>query len=295
MATMKKLMEGWRGYEKHVLNEQRAKKPADRILAELGPDQSMPYYPAGNAPKPSATATKVFDTAADAASSLGRLNRLGIPTKEEIDDMRNMSSAELSVYNMTYDDLDALETMDWSDIIIDFDDPVDISANAALGGLALSGFGTAGGTTVAAGGAKAAMMAKRAASMAKTIKAIGYVKKAKKAKGVYGAGKSAIAANRVPTPEEIANVDLPALTNTGKPVKSAAKDWSSDSTVQNIAALDPVPGSDTYVVAAGDSMSNIGKDRGYSVEDMIAANPQIKDPNEIEIDQKINLPTDSPA
>ena len=42
-------------------------------------------------------------------------------------------------------------------------------------------------------------------------------------------------------------------------------------------------------------MSQIAADKGFSTEDLIAANPKIKDPNEIEIDQEINLPTDASA
>ena len=301
MTTMKKLMEGWRGYEKDVLNEQRTKKPADRILAEMVPDQSIPYYPAGNAPKPSATATKVFDTVRKGVNAVGRLNKYGIPTQEDIDAMRDMSSAELSVYNLTYDDLDRMETMDWTDIIIDFDSPADIALNVGLGAMALGGFGTAGTSTIAAGASKAALIAKTAINMAKTIKAVRYAKKAKLAASIYGVGKGAIASAKTKGVKDMSEKEIfdniqnmpsnerVALMNTNKPEEYVAKDWASDSTVQNISTIEP----DTYVVSAGDNMSDIGRDRGYSTEDMIAANPQIDDPDEIEIDQEINLPTAS--
>jgi LysM repeat protein len=66
--------------------------------------------------------------------------------------------------------------------------------------------------------------------------------------------------------------------------------YSDEAAANRLALLEPVS---TYKVAPGDNMSRIAKNRGYSTEDMIAANPQIENPNEIEIDQEINLPTAS--
>lgn len=46
----------------------------------------------------------------------------------------------------------------------------------------------------------------------------------------------------------------------------------------------------TYAVQEGDTLSKIAKDRGVKLADLIAANPNIKDPNLINIGQNLNIP-----
>lgn len=51
------------------------------------------------------------------------------------------------------------------------------------------------------------------------------------------------------------------------------------------------PTSTCYQVGKGDNLSTIAKKFGVSVKDIMAANPDIKDANKIQIGQRINLPT----
>lgn len=46
----------------------------------------------------------------------------------------------------------------------------------------------------------------------------------------------------------------------------------------------------TYTVVAGDTMWKIANDHGVTLDALIAANPQIPDPNMISVGQVINLP-----
>jgi len=47
---------------------------------------------------------------------------------------------------------------------------------------------------------------------------------------------------------------------------------------------------DTYVVQAGDTLSAIARKCGVSLDDLLAANPQIKDPASIYPGQQIRIP-----
>jgi len=49
--------------------------------------------------------------------------------------------------------------------------------------------------------------------------------------------------------------------------------------------------SSTYEVKDGDNLSKIAKNHGLTLEQLKAANPQIKDPNKIKSGQKLNLPS----
>ncbi|OJD10015.1 hypothetical protein ACJ73_09978, partial [Blastomyces percursus] len=52
----------------------------------------------------------------------------------------------------------------------------------------------------------------------------------------------------------------------------------------------------TYTVASGDSMWAISVARGISLDALIAANPQVSDPSQIEVGQVLNIPGgDAPA
>ena len=52
----------------------------------------------------------------------------------------------------------------------------------------------------------------------------------------------------------------------------------------------PAPTQQVYVVVKGDNMSKIAKKTGVSVEELLAANPQIKNPNKIAIGDEITIP-----
>ena len=52
----------------------------------------------------------------------------------------------------------------------------------------------------------------------------------------------------------------------------------------------PAPTPQVYVVVKGDTMSKIAKKYGVTLEELMAANPQIKNPNKIEIGDEITIP-----
>ncbi len=52
----------------------------------------------------------------------------------------------------------------------------------------------------------------------------------------------------------------------------------------------PAPTPQVYVVAKGDTMSKIAKRFGVTVEQILAANPQIKNPNKIQIGDQVTIP-----
>ena len=52
----------------------------------------------------------------------------------------------------------------------------------------------------------------------------------------------------------------------------------------------PAPTPQVYVVVKGDTMSKIAKKIGVTVEELLAANPQIKNPNKIDIGDEITIP-----
>ncbi len=52
----------------------------------------------------------------------------------------------------------------------------------------------------------------------------------------------------------------------------------------------PAPTPQLYVVAKGDTMSKIAKRFGVSVEQLLLANPQVKDPNKIKIGDELTIP-----
>lgn len=56
----------------------------------------------------------------------------------------------------------------------------------------------------------------------------------------------------------------------------------------------PAPTPQVYVVAKGDTMSKIAKKFGVTVEQLLAANLQIKDPNKIKIGDEVKIPAPVP-
>ena len=57
----------------------------------------------------------------------------------------------------------------------------------------------------------------------------------------------------------------------------------------------PAPSSDTYTVKPGDTLSTIAKRLGVTLDELLAANPQIKDPNKIGLGDQINIPSKTPT
>lgn len=51
------------------------------------------------------------------------------------------------------------------------------------------------------------------------------------------------------------------------------------------------PGQETYTVAAGDTMRRIARKFGLTIAQLQAANPQIKDPNQIKIGDRLKIPS----
>ncbi len=77
----------------------------------------------------------------------------------------------------------------------------------------------------------------------------------------------------------------------GSPSTSASGAGSAAPTTP--AAPTPV----VYVVKTGDTLTSIARKYGLTVDDLLAANPQIKDPNKIKVGDQITIPTpgSSPA
>jgi LysM repeat protein len=95
---------------------------------------------------------------------------------------------------------------------------------------------------------------------------------------------------------------LPFLLNLGGapgPTTPATSTGPSDSGLQSAgpsASAGPVAATpQTYTVAAGDTMSKIAKKFALTVAALEAANPQIKNPNNIKIGDKINIPSAVPS
>ena len=89
---------------------------------------------------------------------------------------------------------------------------------------------------------------------------------------------------------------LPALLGIGggggaaSPSPSAGRPSASASVVPTVR---PGPTPQIYIVKKGDTMSKIAKNFGVSVEEIMAVNPEIKDPNKIALGQQIVIPAPS--
>jgi LysM repeat protein len=57
----------------------------------------------------------------------------------------------------------------------------------------------------------------------------------------------------------------------------------------------PSTGPVTYTVKQGDTMTSIAKAHGVDVNALIAANKQIKNPNDLQIGDVLTIPTPSPS
>lgn len=61
------------------------------------------------------------------------------------------------------------------------------------------------------------------------------------------------------------------------------------STTGTILDAAPMP-KDSYVIKSGDTLSKIAADNPFTLTQLIASNPQIEDPNKIEVGQQLNFP-----
>ena len=57
----------------------------------------------------------------------------------------------------------------------------------------------------------------------------------------------------------------------------------------------PTPAQVVHVVKAGDTLSKIATKYGVTVDQILAANPQIKDPNKIAVGDEIVIPQPLPT
>lgn len=62
-------------------------------------------------------------------------------------------------------------------------------------------------------------------------------------------------------------------------------------TTPNVAAVNAVPTTQVHTVKKGETLSGIAAKAGTKVKDIVAANPEITNPDKIQIGQKINVPT----
>ncbi len=65
---------------------------------------------------------------------------------------------------------------------------------------------------------------------------------------------------------------------------------SADATDSPLPTEPPAPTAQVYIVVKGDTMSKIAKKNGVTVEELLAANKQIKNPNKIKIGDEITIP-----
>ena len=56
------------------------------------------------------------------------------------------------------------------------------------------------------------------------------------------------------------------------------------------ATLEPVATPQTYTIVAGDTISKIAKKFDVTPEDLLAANPQVKNPNRIKVGDQLTIP-----
>jgi len=94
---------------------------------------------------------------------------------------------------------------------------------------------------------------------------------------------------------------LPALLGIGSPGgdtgagPSASRSANPSGSTSTSPSPSPGPTQHIYVVAAGDTLSRIASRFGVSVEQILAANPQIKNPNRIAVGDEIVIPDTQPA
>ena len=72
----------------------------------------------------------------------------------------------------------------------------------------------------------------------------------------------------------------------GSPTPAA----TSQATAEPEPTVPPAPTAQVHIVAKGDTMSKIAKKYGLTIEELMAANPQIKNQNKIAIGDEITIP-----
>ncbi|MDA8203677.1 MAG: LysM peptidoglycan-binding domain-containing protein [Chloroflexi bacterium] len=76
---------------------------------------------------------------------------------------------------------------------------------------------------------------------------------------------------------------------------SQATQTPGPSVVPSIAPTPAAPTQSVYVVVQGDTLSGIAAKHGLTVDQLLKANPQIKNPNTLAIGDRVTIPTPSPA
>jgi LysM repeat protein len=84
---------------------------------------------------------------------------------------------------------------------------------------------------------------------------------------------------------------LPAVLGLGSPDSATSSPTPSAAPSQSIEPTPtPVPTPATYVIQKGDTLSKIATANGLTLAELMAANPEIKDPNKIVEGQQIVIP-----
>jgi hypothetical protein len=88
---------------------------------------------------------------------------------------------------------------------------------------------------------------------------------------------------------------LPALLGIGGGSPNASPSASGPAATPSAApTTPPAPTPQVYVIKAGDTLSKVAKRFGVTIEELLAANPEIKDPNKIAEGQEIVIPAPAP-
>jgi LysM domain-containing protein len=89
---------------------------------------------------------------------------------------------------------------------------------------------------------------------------------------------------------------LPALLGLGKGEQAVSSPSPSPSPSRSVApTAPPAPTPIVYIVKSGDTLSKIAVEHGVTVDDILAANPGITNPNRITLGQQITIPGPSPS
>ena len=89
---------------------------------------------------------------------------------------------------------------------------------------------------------------------------------------------------------------LPALLGLGSPDGATASPTPTASPSRSIAPTPtPAPTPIIYVIKGGDTLSKIAVDHGLTLDALMAANPEITDPNRITVGQQIIIPVPEPS
>jgi LysM repeat protein len=90
---------------------------------------------------------------------------------------------------------------------------------------------------------------------------------------------------------------LPTVLNIGGRVETPGASASASDAAASASAEPtpiPVPTPQIYTIKAGDALARIARKFGLTLDQLLAANPAIKDPNRIRVGDKIVIPTPPP-